>query len=275
MADLFSLAAAEEAQGRRRQMLRTAFGPTIAAALADPTVIEVIVNPDGKLWIERATLGRQDTGERIGSAEAERIIRLVAAHVRREVHDKAPIVSAELPESGERFEGVMPPLSPAPCFAVRKPAEVLYRLARLCGGTHHDGAPGAGAGTQRTRAQEHPRGRRHLVGQDHARQRPAGRNRRAQRARRHPGGHTRTQVRRGRLCFPAHQAGRGDARGSRALDAETASRSDHHRRGARAGSPRHAEGLEHRSSRRRHHRARQLRHGTASIGSSNWCRRRW
>ena len=129
MADLFSLAAAEEAQGRRRQMLRTAFGPTIAAALADPTVIEVMVNPDGKLWIERVTIGRQDTGERIGSAEAERIVRLVAAHVRREVTDKTPIVSAELPETGERFEGVMPPVSPAPCFAVRKPADVLYRLA--------------------------------------------------------------------------------------------------------------------------------------------------
>ena len=129
MADLFSLPAAEEAQGRRRQMLRTAFGPTIAAALADPTVIEVMVNPDGKLWIERAVVGRQDTGERIGSAEAERIIRLVAAHVRREVHAHAPIVSAELPESGERFEGVMPPVAPAPCFAVRKPADVLYRLA--------------------------------------------------------------------------------------------------------------------------------------------------
>ncbi|MBX9591762.1 MAG: P-type conjugative transfer ATPase TrbB [Hyphomonadaceae bacterium] len=128
MAELVSLAVAEEAQGRRRQMLRTAFGPTIAAALADPTVIEVMVNPDGRLWIERATVGRQDTGERIGSAEAERIIRLVAAHVRREVHDKAPIVSAELPETGERFEGVMPPVAPAPCFAVRKPADVLYRL---------------------------------------------------------------------------------------------------------------------------------------------------
>ncbi|MGE0851979.1 MAG: P-type conjugative transfer ATPase TrbB [Hyphomicrobiaceae bacterium] len=129
MADLFSLPAAEEAQGRRRQMLRTAFGPTIASALADPTVIEVMVNPDGRLWIERAVVGRQDTGERIGSAEAERIIRLVAAHVRREVHDRAPIVSAELPESGERFEGVMPPVAPAPCFAVRKPADVLNRLA--------------------------------------------------------------------------------------------------------------------------------------------------
>jgi len=129
MADLLSLAAAKEALNRRRQMLRTAFGPAIAASLADHRVIEVLVNPDGKLWVERATGGRSFTGECLGSAERERIIRLVAAHVRREVGDKAPIVSAELPETGERFEGIMPPLAPAPCFAVRKPAEVLYRLA--------------------------------------------------------------------------------------------------------------------------------------------------
>ena len=127
MAEL-ALPLAEEAQGRRRQMLRTAFGPTIAAALADPSVIEVMANPDGKLWIESVPAGRRDSGERIGAAEAERIIRLVAAHVRREVTDKSPIVSAELPETGERFEGVMPPVAAAPCFSVRKPADVLYRL---------------------------------------------------------------------------------------------------------------------------------------------------
>ena len=56
MADLFSLAAAEEAQGRRRQMLRTAFGPTIAAALADPTVIEVMVKRCS--WTNAALLSR-------------------------------------------------------------------------------------------------------------------------------------------------------------------------------------------------------------------------
>ena len=128
MTDLFHVGAAEEASGRRRQMLRTAFGPTIAAALADPTVLEVMLNPDGRLWIDRTTDGRKDTGERILAPEAERIIRLVAAHMRREVNDAAPIVSAELPESGERFEGVMPPVAPAPCFSIRKPAEVLYKL---------------------------------------------------------------------------------------------------------------------------------------------------
>src|SRR5262245_31356578 len=53
---------------------------------------------------------------------------MVAAHIRREVTEQTPIVSAELPETGERFEGVMPPVATAPCFAVRKPADVLYRL---------------------------------------------------------------------------------------------------------------------------------------------------
>lgn len=128
MGDLFSLAAME-AEGRRRQMLRTAFGPAIAAALADPGVIEVMVNPDGRLWLDKAGSGRVDTGAQLGAAEAERIIRLVAAHVHREVHDGAPIVSAELPETGERFEGLIPPIATAPCFSIRKPAGVIYSLA--------------------------------------------------------------------------------------------------------------------------------------------------
>lgn len=126
MADLFAFA--EESESRRRQMLRTAFGSAIAAALADPAVIEVMVNPDGRLWLDKLAEGRIDSGERIATAEAERIIRLVAAHVRREVHDKAPIVSAELPETGERFEGLIPPVSAAPCFAIRKPAAVVFAL---------------------------------------------------------------------------------------------------------------------------------------------------
>ena len=49
MADLLSLAAAKEALNRRRQMLRTAFGPVIASSLADARVIEVLVNPDARL----------------------------------------------------------------------------------------------------------------------------------------------------------------------------------------------------------------------------------
>lgn len=118
---------------RRRAMLRTAMGPAIAAALADPQVTEIMVNPDGALRLDRLGEGRSDTGIRMEAAQVERIIRLVAAHARAEVHGEAPIVSAELPpheegRAGERFEGVLPPVSTAPCFSIRKPAERLHRL---------------------------------------------------------------------------------------------------------------------------------------------------
>jgi hypothetical protein len=53
---------AEEAADRRRAMLRTAMGPAIAEALADPLVIEVMVNPDGVLRLDRLGEGRVETG---------------------------------------------------------------------------------------------------------------------------------------------------------------------------------------------------------------------
>jgi P-type conjugative transfer ATPase TrbB len=118
---------------RRRAMLRTAMGPDIALALADPRVTEVMVNPDGVLRVDRLGEGRADTGVRIESEQVERIIRLVAAHARAEIHGDRPIISAELPphakgRAGERFEGVLPPVSLGPCFSIRKPAERLHML---------------------------------------------------------------------------------------------------------------------------------------------------
>jgi type IV secretion system protein TrbB len=118
----------EEALARRNAMLKTAFGPVIADALADPQVVEVMVNPDGRLWIDRLDTGRSDTGTVLQWSEVERIIRLVASHIRLEVHERSPIVSAELPETGERFEGLIPPVAPAPCFSIRKPARLVHRL---------------------------------------------------------------------------------------------------------------------------------------------------
>lgn len=117
---------------RRRAMLRTAMGPAIAAALSDPRVLEIMVNPDGALRIDILGEGRVDTDVKLDAPQVERIIRLVASHVRSEVHGDKPIVSAELPPlgsgAGERFEGILPPVSTAPCFSIRKPAARIYTL---------------------------------------------------------------------------------------------------------------------------------------------------
>ena len=122
-----------EATNRKRAMLATAMGPAIAEALADPLVIEVMVNPNGALRLDRLGEGCIDTGVRLDEARVERIIRLVASHVRVDANSNRPIVSAELPAhgtgAGERFEGLLPPVSSGPCFAIRKPAAKLYSLA--------------------------------------------------------------------------------------------------------------------------------------------------
>jgi type IV secretion system protein VirB11 len=117
-----------EAIIRGSRMLRTALGPAIAGFLEDPAIVEVMLNPDGRLWIDRLSGGLSDTGERLNAADGERIVRLVAHHVGAEVHAGSPRVSAELPETGERFEGLLPPVVAAPCFAIRKPAVAVFTL---------------------------------------------------------------------------------------------------------------------------------------------------
>ena len=88
-------------------MLRTALGPAIAGFLDDPMTVEVMLNPDGRLWVDRLSEGLADSGKMLSAADGERIVRLVAHHVGVEVHSLSPRVSAELPETGERFEGLM------------------------------------------------------------------------------------------------------------------------------------------------------------------------
>ncbi|WP_030540336.1 P-type conjugative transfer ATPase TrbB [Sphingobium sp. DC-2] len=117
-----------EAIQRGARMLRTALGAAIARFLEDPAVVEVMLNPDGRIWIDRLSEGLADTGETMSPADGERIVRLVAHHVGAEVHARSPRVSAELPETGERFEGLLPPVVAAPAFAIRKPAVAVFSL---------------------------------------------------------------------------------------------------------------------------------------------------
>ena len=117
-----------EGLARGARMLRTALGPAIARFLEEPAVVEVMLNPDGRIWVDRLSEGLADTGKTLSVADGERIVRLVAHHVGAEVHARAPRVSAELPETGERFEGLLPPVVAAPTFAIRKPAVAIFTL---------------------------------------------------------------------------------------------------------------------------------------------------
>ena len=119
----------DDSQTRASRMLRTALGADVRGWLAQDDVVEVMLNPDGRLWIDRLGTGLSDTGVRLEAAEGERIIRLVAHHVDGEAHARSPRISAELPTTGERFEGLLPPVVSAPTFAIRKPAIRVVTLS--------------------------------------------------------------------------------------------------------------------------------------------------
>jgi P-type conjugative transfer ATPase TrbB len=117
-----------EAASRSIGMLRTAMGAAITGWLDDPAIVEIMLNPDGRLWIDRLAGGLSDTGKRLSAEDGERIVRVVAHHVGAEIHPGSPRISAELPEHGERFEGLIPPIVAAPAFAIRKPAVAIFTL---------------------------------------------------------------------------------------------------------------------------------------------------
>ena len=117
-----------ETEDRRSAMLRTAFCSVVREALEAPDTIEIMANPDGSVWIEKAGIGLIISEHTLPSSDRERVIRLVASGVGEAANRNSPIVSAELPGSGERFEGLLPPVSTAPCFSIRKPATTPFEL---------------------------------------------------------------------------------------------------------------------------------------------------
>lgn len=117
------------AESRRRLVnnLKSSLGDAIVSALDDPTVVEVMLNPNGNLFIERIGRGIELAG-RMSPTDAEIVIGKVAHALKTEVTPERPIISGELPPEGHRFEGILPPAAPAPVFNIRKRASMLIRL---------------------------------------------------------------------------------------------------------------------------------------------------
>lgn len=107
--------------------LQDALGPEICAALEDLSVVEVMLNPDGKLFVERLGEGIANIGA-LEPGAAEIIIGSVAHALQTEADTDQPIISGELPIGGHRFEGLLPPVVAAPTFTIRRRASRLIPL---------------------------------------------------------------------------------------------------------------------------------------------------
>lgn len=113
---------------RRTASLSAVLGQIIEELLRDPKVTDIMLNADGTLWCEEHGKGRRKVGV-MAPAAAESLIRLLASHMGTEATRDHPTVSGVLPGTNARFQGVLPPVSQRPIFAIRKPAQLVYTLA--------------------------------------------------------------------------------------------------------------------------------------------------
>lgn len=121
----------DESDTRRLQMLATALGPDVEKLLLDPEVLDITINPDGKLWVDRAREGRSWTGILMPSHDVVRAITLIASFIKETAKASAPLLAAELPGSGARVQAVLHPVAQGqgPALAIRRHADVVFPLS--------------------------------------------------------------------------------------------------------------------------------------------------
>ncbi len=102
-------------------------GEEVADALVDEKVIEIMLNPDGSLWIEKFG----SPMERVGSLtpeKAELALKLIASAMEFSISKETPIVEGEFPIDNSRFQGLVHPITKSASFAIRKKANKVFTL---------------------------------------------------------------------------------------------------------------------------------------------------
>ncbi|MCL1876393.1 MAG: P-type conjugative transfer ATPase TrbB [Synergistaceae bacterium] len=120
----------KESTDRLHEKLRRALGSTICAALNDPTITEIMVNPDGSIRLDRLAVGITNTGKKLAPENIIDSLGTVARLLDAEINKSNPILEGELPiDNGSRIEGIIPPASSGPLFSIRKKASRVFPLS--------------------------------------------------------------------------------------------------------------------------------------------------
>ncbi|MFT2112522.1 P-type conjugative transfer ATPase TrbB [Marinomonas sp. 2405UD68-3] len=112
---------------RAKRKLERDIGPELLQAFNDPKTVELMLNADGKVWVERLGEGMQCIGT-LRPAQAQAVIETIAGFHGKEITRSKPILEGEFPLDGSRFAGQLPPVVPAPTFAIRKKAVAIFTL---------------------------------------------------------------------------------------------------------------------------------------------------
>lgn len=114
-------------EARRLDALRLAMTPIIPF-LDDRDVIEIALNADGSIWVERIGSAMARSTARMSTADAYRMLQLVANTMNTEISAAKPSLAALIPGWETRLQAMIPPIVAAPVFTIRKPPTRIFTL---------------------------------------------------------------------------------------------------------------------------------------------------
>ncbi len=112
---------------RAIEKLKRDMGRSLMEALEDPETLEIMLNPDGKLWREKFGQPMFCMGT-VPVQRSKTIIQTIAGFHKKIIDSNSPFLECELPIDGSRFAGQLPPLVAGPTFAIRKKASCIFLL---------------------------------------------------------------------------------------------------------------------------------------------------
>lgn len=125
-------------ENRRLGLLNTVLGESITSLIENQNTIEIIANPDGKLWVESFERGKFFTGIMLFPNQIANIIKVVASYSNKVVNYSCPELSCKFPYGRLRFQGWVEPSVDSPTFTIRKHIERAISIddyvayGRLC-----------------------------------------------------------------------------------------------------------------------------------------------
>ena len=118
----------DEVNRRNLEKLRREMGEYVRNAMDDPQVIEIMLNPDGSVWVDKIGSGMEFICY-MPDVQALQMLGTISHMVGTVINYHNPKVEGELPGDGSRVEGVIPPVVQKPVFNIRKKASAIFSLA--------------------------------------------------------------------------------------------------------------------------------------------------
>src|SRR5467141_2463659 len=115
----------QQVTARRNEKLVRELGPLVASCLEDHRTEDILLNPDGRIWVKRTHQDFEVVGSML-PAQALSAFGTIAAIRDTVINHDNPILETELPTDGSRFEGLIPPCGAA--TGIRDPATPSSRV---------------------------------------------------------------------------------------------------------------------------------------------------